>query len=54
MIIKCLSNLAKANTKGKCYKVVKETGDFITINIDNQPKKIAKCYEGKFFVIIKK
>ena len=54
MLIKCLSNLVKANTKGKCYKVVKETTDFIIINIDNQTKKIAKCYEGKFFIVIKK
>ena len=53
MIIKCLSNLVKANTKGKCYKVVKETTDFIIINIDSQPKKIARCYERKFFEVVK-
>ena len=54
MIIKCLSNLSKFNSKNKCYKVVKETEDFLTIIIDNQPITFAKCYEGKFFVIIKK
>ena len=54
MILKCLSSISRFTTKDKCYKVIKETDDFLTIIIDNHPITFAKCYEGKFFVIIKK
>ena len=54
MTLRCLSVLSRSTTKGKEYKVFKETDNFyIIIEDDYHMCNIAKCFVPKFFEVVK-